>query len=169
MLWYIYYSQRLWVISFIAWNVFTIRLRYFPQVTTFDLRLLINSEQITLGHAWLQNSSTRFIKSCGLVVWTSNITKLRICCCGFKNSSDGHSGATSAATFSVAVAATPLLFFVTSDKRQRRCLFNQKSGSALALFVKQIFCRCRYSYLNSLQYFFDSPFHTLPLGVLTLR
>ena len=35
-------------------------------------------------------------------------------------SSDGHSGAISAATFSVAVAAAPLLFFVTSDKWQRR-------------------------------------------------
>ena len=62
---------------------------------------------------------------------------------------DGHSGATSAATFSVAVAvavaAAPLLFFVTSDKRQRRCFFNRKSGSASALFFKQIFCRCRYS------------------------
>ena len=58
--------------------------------------------------------------------------------------SDGHTGATSAATFSVAVAAAPLLFFVTSDKRQRRCFFSQKSGSAFALFFKQIFCRCRY-------------------------
>ena len=37
--------------------------------------------------------------------------------------SDGHNGATRAATFSVAVAAAPLLFFVTSDKRQRRCFF----------------------------------------------
>ena len=54
------------------------------------------------------------------------------------------SGATSAPTFSVAVAAAPLLFFVTSDKRQRRCFFSQKSASASALFFKQIFCRCRY-------------------------
>ena len=47
----------------------------------------------------------------------------------------GHSGATSvatsAATFSVAIAAAPLLFFVTSKKRQRRCFFSQKSGRAL--------------------------------------
>ena len=42
-------------------------------------------------------------------------------------------GATSTATFSVAVAAAPLLFFVTSDKRQRRCFFSRKSGSASAL------------------------------------
>ena len=40
--------------------------------------------------------------------------------------SDGHSGATSAATFSVAVAAALLLFFVTSEKRQRRCFFSEK-------------------------------------------
>ena len=33
---------------------------------------------------------------------------------------------TSAATFSVAVDAAPLLFFVTRDKRQRRCFFSQK-------------------------------------------
>ena len=46
------------------------------------------------------------------------------------------SGATSSAIFSVAVA--PLLFFVTSDKRQRRCFFSLKSGSASALFFKQI-------------------------------
>ena len=54
--------------------------------------------------------------------------------------SDGHSGATSTAIFSVAVAAAPLLFFITSDKRQRRCFFRQKSGSALALFINQSFC-----------------------------
>ena len=52
MLCYIYYSQRMcdWVIPFIVWNVCTIRLQCFPQVTTFDLCLLIHSEQITLGH-----------------------------------------------------------------------------------------------------------------------
>ena len=53
-------------------------------------------------------------------------------------------GPTSAATFSVAVAAAPLLFFVTRDKRQRRGFFSRKSGSASVLFFKQIFCRCRY-------------------------
>ena len=37
-----------------------------------------------------------------------------------------------------------LLFFVTNEKPQRRCFFSQKSGSALALFFKQILCRCRY-------------------------
>ena len=53
------------------------------------------------------------------------------------------SGATSGATFTV--AAAPLLFFVTSDiKRQRRCFFSRKSGSALVPYFKQIFCRCRY-------------------------
>ena len=51
--------------------------------------------------------------------------------------SDEHSGATSAATFAVAVAAVSLLFFVTSDERQRRCFFSQKSGSTSALFFKQ--------------------------------
>ena len=51
--------------------------------------------------------------------------------------SDGHSGATSAATFSVAEAAGPLLFFVTSKKWQRRCFFSQKSGSASALFLSR--------------------------------
>ena len=72
MLWY----QRLWVIAFIVW----------AQVTTFDLCLLINSEQITSGHGWLQNFSTRFIKSCGLAVRTSNIIKLRTCDCGLQKS-----------------------------------------------------------------------------------
>ena len=38
------------VSPFIAWNVSTIRLLYFPQVTTYNLCLLINSEQITAGH-----------------------------------------------------------------------------------------------------------------------
>ena len=52
MLWYVYYNQRFWVISFIAWNVSTIRLLYFPQVTTFDLCLLINYEQISSGQKW---------------------------------------------------------------------------------------------------------------------
>ena len=41
---------------------------------------------------------------------------------------------TSGATFSVAVAAALLLFFVTSDKRQRRCSFSRKSGIASAVF-----------------------------------
>ena len=54
------------------------------------------------------------------------------------------SGATSAATFSVAVAPAPLLFFVISDKRQRCCFFSQKSDSASAPYFKQISCRCRY-------------------------
>ena len=49
----------------------TVRLLYFPQVTTFDLFLLINSEQITSGRGWLQNSSARFIKSCGLQILQS--------------------------------------------------------------------------------------------------
>ena len=49
MLRYIYYNQRLRVIPSIAWSVSTIHLLYFPQVTTFDLFLLINSEQITTG------------------------------------------------------------------------------------------------------------------------
>ena len=98
MLRYTYYNQWLWVIFFIAWNVSTIHLLYFPQVTTFDLCMLINSEQVTSGHGLLQKSSTRFIKSCGLEVAdfknyevvdlrlrTSRITKLRTCGCGFKN------------------------------------------------------------------------------------
>ena len=85
MLWYIYYDQRLWVIPSIAWNVSTIRLLYFPQVTTFDLFLQINFEQITSGRGWMQNSSTRFMKNCGLAVQTSNITKLGTCGCGFKD------------------------------------------------------------------------------------
>ena len=79
--WYIYYNRRLGVISFIAWNVSTTHLLSFPQVTTFDLCLLIKSEQIISGRGWLQNSSTRFIKSCGLAVRTLNITKLRTCGC----------------------------------------------------------------------------------------
>ena len=81
MLRYIYHNQQLWVISSIAWNVFTIRLLYFPQVTTLDLFLPINSELFTSGRGWLQNFFTRFIKSCGLAVRTSNITKLRTCGC----------------------------------------------------------------------------------------
>ena len=72
MLW----NQQLWVIAFIAW----------AQVTNFDLCLLINSEQITSGHGWLQNSSTRYIKSCGLAVRTSNIIKLRTCGCRLQKS-----------------------------------------------------------------------------------
>ena len=51
------------------------------------------------------------------------------------------SGATSAATFLVAVAAAPLLFLITSEKRLRRCFFSQKSGTALALYFEQIFYR----------------------------
>ena len=42
------------------------------------------------------------------------------------------SGATSAATFSVAVA--PLLFFVTSDKRQRRCFLTEKAAALWRCF-----------------------------------
>ena len=89
MLRYIYCNQRLWVISFTAWN---------PQVTTFDLFLPINSEQFTSGRGWWQNFLTRLIKSCGLAVAdfknyevadlrlrTSRIRKLRTCGCGFKN------------------------------------------------------------------------------------
>ena len=41
--------------------------------------------------------------------------------------SDGHSGATNAATFSVAVE--PLFFFVTSNERQRRCFFAEKAAA----------------------------------------
>ena len=41
------------------------------------------------------------------------------------------------ATFSVAVAAAPLLFFVTSIKWQRRCFFSRKSGSAYAHFLSK--------------------------------
>ena len=85
MLLYIYYNQRWWVIPFIAWNVSTIRLLYFPQVTAFDLCLLFTYEQFSSGHSWLQNSSTRLIKSCGLALRTSNLTKLRTCCCGFQD------------------------------------------------------------------------------------
>ena len=48
-----------------------------PTITTFDLFLLINSDQITSGCGWLQNFSTRFIKSCGLAVRTSRILKRR--------------------------------------------------------------------------------------------
>ena len=50
----------------------------------FWLILLINSKQIISEHCWLQNSSTRFIKSSGLAVRTSNITKLRSCGCGLQ-------------------------------------------------------------------------------------
>ena len=38
-------------------------------------------------------------------------------------------GATSTATFLVAVAATPLLFFVNSDKRQGRCFLAEKAAA----------------------------------------
>ena len=57
-----------------------------PTSHNFWLVLRINFEQIASGRGWLQNFSTRFIKSCGLAVRTSNITKLRTCGCGFKNS-----------------------------------------------------------------------------------
>ena len=40
----------------------------------------------------------------------------------------------SAASFSIAVAAAPLLFFVTSDKRQRRCFLAEKTA-ALQRFI----------------------------------
>ena len=39
------------------------------------------------------------------------------------------SGATGGATFSAAVAAAPLLFFVTSDKRLRRCFLAEKAAA----------------------------------------
>ena len=41
---------------------------------------------MTSGHGWLQNSSTRFIKICGLAVRTSNIIKLRTCGCRLQKS-----------------------------------------------------------------------------------
>ena len=80
-MWYIYNNQRLWVISFIEWNVFSIRLLYFPQVTIFDLFLPINSEQFTSERDWLQNFFTRFIKSCGLQILRS----CRLAVADFKN------------------------------------------------------------------------------------
>ena len=52
-------------------------------------------------------------------------------------SSDGHSGATSAATFLVAVAAAPLLFFVTSDERQRRCFLTEKAAALQRCFLSK--------------------------------
>ena len=57
----------------------------------------------------------------------ANMLACRFCCFVSVNS-NGHSAATSAATFSVAVAALP--FFVTSEKRQRRC-FLVKNAAAL--------------------------------------
>ena len=55
----------------------------------------------------------------------ANMLACRFCCLVSVNS-NGHS----AATFSVAVAAAPLPFFVTSEKRQRRC-FLVKNAAAL--------------------------------------
>ena len=47
------------------------------------------------------------------------------------------SAATSAATFSIAVAAAPLLFFVTSDKRQRRCFLTEKAAALRRCFLSK--------------------------------
>ena len=85
MLWYIYYNQRLIVIPSFAWSVSTIRLLYFPHVTTFDLFLLISSEQIATGRDWLQNSSTRFIKSCDLQFGLQILRSCRLAVADFKN------------------------------------------------------------------------------------
>ena len=46
-------------------------------------------------------------------------------------------GATSAATFSVAVAAARMLFFVTSDKRQRRCFLAEKAAALQRCFLSK--------------------------------
>ena len=46
-------------------------------------------------------------------------------------SSDGHSGATSAATFSVAVTAAPLLFYSSPAKSGSAALFSVKKAAAL--------------------------------------
>ena len=68
------------------------------------------------------------------------------------------SGATSAATFSVAVVAAPLFFSLLAT-----------SGSALAPYVKENILPLPLLLLNFFQDFFDSHFHTLPFGVFTLR
>ena len=75
---------------------------------------------------------------------------------------------TSGATFSVAVAATPLLFFVTSDKRQRRCFLAEKAAALQRCFLSK-FSALPLLLINSFQDFFNSHFHTLPFGVFTLR
>ena len=99
MLWYIYYNQRLCVIPFIARNVSTIRLLCLPQVTTFDLRLLSNYDQINHFGACLIAklfySVHKKLRTCGadfkyykvanLRLLTSRITKMRTCGCRFKN------------------------------------------------------------------------------------
>ena len=48
-------------------------------------------------------------------------------------------GATSAATFLVAVATAPapLLFFITSDKRQRRCFLAEKAAALQHFFLSK--------------------------------
>ena len=51
---------------------------YFPLVITIDLCLLINYEQISSGHGWLQNSSTRFIKTCGADFKYHEVADLRL-------------------------------------------------------------------------------------------
>ena len=83
----------------------------------------------------------------------------------YEKCSDGHSSATSAATFSVAVAAAPLLFFVTSEKRQCRWFLSQESGSVSALNFKLIIFRWRHSFLD----FFDLHFQTLLFKIFTLH
>ena len=107
MLWYIYYNQRLWVISFIAWNVFTIRLLYFPHVTTFDLFLPITVTTFDLlvhfgtwliaklfhsvhKKLWTCGADFKYYEVADLQLRTSRFTKLRTCGCGlavadFKN------------------------------------------------------------------------------------
>ena len=44
---------------------------------------------------------------------------------------------TSGATFAVAVAAAPLLFFVTSDKRKRRCFLAEKAAAIQRCFLRK--------------------------------
>ena len=61
-----------------------IRLLYFPQVATFDLSLLINSEQISFGHGDCKTLLISSWKVVDLRLRTLNITKLRTCGCGLQ-------------------------------------------------------------------------------------
>ena len=88
--------------------------------------------------------------------------------CHMLTHSDGHSGATSATTFSIGVAAALLLFFVTRDKRQRRCFLTEKAA-ALQCPILSKFSAAAATANKLLARLFRFTFHTLPFGVFTLR
>ena len=91
------------------------------------------NEKLDASFLWA-NFRDRYIYECDAVIWNIWYCHSAMCChCTqwWAQRRCSPAGATSGATFSVAVAAAPLLFFVTSDKRQRCCFFLAEKAAAL--------------------------------------